>query len=60
MGKIFDISLILLLAFGLFRLGHYVGSADGYYMGVVSGVDLFYKVQYEKLLDSLSHVPACK
>lgn len=60
MGKLIDIVLILLLAFALFSVGRYVGGADSYYLGLVSGYDLFYKVQYEKLLDSLKNAPACE
>jgi len=59
LDKLFDILLIVLLAIGVFRLGNYTGKADGYYLGVIAGYDLFYKQQYEKLLDSIRYVPFC-
>lgn len=60
MGKLVDILLILCLVFGIYKIGKFQGGPDAYYLGVLAGYDLFYKVQYEQLLDSLKNVPACK
>lgn len=52
--KIFDLLLILVLAYGVYSLGNYFGRNDGYYEGLIAGYDLYWKHAYEHLRDSLA------